>query len=69
MDHDNAYDERFDPDQLGRSGNEVINVSRDDHSNDDKQEPTHWDVTERTLEGEVETYHILDGKQTWLHDF
>lgn len=69
MNDDNAYHERFDPDELGRSGNEVERVQRDYHGNDDKEDPTHFDVTEWVGEDETETFYVVDEEQTWLNDF
>jgi len=66
------YDEQFSHSELGRSGNEVINVNRDVRSNQDQpldETPDHWDVTERNSQGEIERFHVMDEQQTWMNDF
>lgn len=69
------YDEQFSHSELGRSGNEVIDVSRDVRSNQDQpqdpeeQTPDHFDVIERNAQEEIEKFHVIDEQQTWMNDF
>lgn len=67
MDEDFAYDEQFSPDELGRSGNEIIRVQRDRRVPEDTTN-THWDVTERDPQGDFKTFHVLDDQQSWIGD-
>lgn len=67
MNEDFAYDEQFSPDDLGRTGNEILRVQRDLRVPEEPTD-THWDVTERDPQGNVQTFHVLDNQQTWLGD-
>jgi len=67
MEHQ-QYDEQFSHSELGRSGNEIVNINRDTREPHDP-DPTHWDVTERNDSGEIERFHVMDDQQSWLQDF
>lgn len=67
MNEDFAYDEQFSPDELGRTGNEILRVQRDQRVPEEPTD-THWDVTERDSQGNVQTFHVLDDQQTWIGD-
>lgn len=65
MNESNQYKEQFSPDELGRSGNGVVNIVRDSRT-EDEPEDSHWDVTEVDESGEYDTFHVMDSGQTWL---